>query len=74
MTNYTFNPLMMNSLADVKVWPGQRVPDSGVYVTPSGMRATFVRGRIAPATMYHGEWWQQVIDTNPLDRSSLRQR
>ena len=46
--------------------PGQRVPDSGIYQTESGHRATLVRGEPAPPTRYSGETWCQIVETNPL--------
>lgn len=46
------------------VKPGGKVPDSGIYETPSGRRATMVKGEPAPPTTKPGEAWKQVIDTN----------
>jgi hypothetical protein len=47
------------------VKPGARVPDSGIYETESGDRATMVSGETAPPTANAGETWTQVVDTNP---------
>ncbi len=60
---------MYNALLKKSVRPGQTVPDSGIYVTQSGRRATLVRGEPAPPTGNAFEWWTQVIDTNPFDRA-----
>lgn len=54
----------MNALfLDRRVRPGQRVPDSGIYVTESGQRATLVYWEPAPPTRFAGETWTQVFDT-----------
>jgi hypothetical protein len=50
------------------VRPGQEVPDSGIYRSNSGRRATLVEGEPAPPTPNRGESWRQVVDTNPNDR------
>jgi len=46
------------------VKPGGKVPDSGIYESDSGRRATMVRGEPAPPTGKPGEIWKQVVDTN----------
>jgi hypothetical protein len=46
------------------VKPGVKVPDSGIYQTPSGKKATMVKGEPAPPTTKKGETWKQVVDTN----------
>jgi len=45
--------------------PGQKVPDSGIYRSTSGQKATMVRGEPAPPTPKAGEKWRQIHDTNP---------
>jgi hypothetical protein len=50
----------------LKVKPGGKVPDSGIYrSSKSKRRATMVEGEHAPPTPQKGENWEQVIDTNP---------
>jgi hypothetical protein len=50
---------------ETTVGPGTKVPDSGIYESESGRRATLVEGKPAPPTPKEGEIWTQVIDTNP---------
>lgn len=52
-------------MAKVTVKPGQKVPDSGIYKTPSGKKATMVKGEPAPPTSRPGQKWTQIVDTNP---------
>lgn len=47
------------------VRPGQKVTDSGIYLSSrSRRRATMVEGEPAPPTPSKGERWKQVVDTN----------
>jgi len=48
----------------ITVKPGQRVPDSGIYATSNGRRATMVEGEPAPPTPGAKQVWTQVVDTN----------
>lgn len=47
------------------VRPGQTVPDSGIYKSSSGRKATMVEGERAPPTPERGEKWKQIVNTNP---------
>ena len=50
----------------IQIKPGEKVPDSGIYESNiSKRRATLVKGEPAPPAPTKGEYWIQVIDTNP---------
>ncbi len=60
-------------MARPTVKPGQKVPDSGIYIdTSSGEKSTLVNGKTAPPTENPGGTWKQIVDTNPRDPSSRR--
>jgi len=50
----------------IRLRPGMTVPDSGIYESShSFRRSTMVLGEPAPPTPLPGEWWTQIIKTNP---------
>jgi hypothetical protein len=52
-------------MSKIKITPGQKVPDSGIYEsTKTKKRSTMVKGESAPPTQKKGEQWVQIIDTN----------
>lgn len=56
----------MPSQKPIRIKPGERVPDSGIYRSSiSKRRTTIVKGEPAPPTPEKDEVWEQIIDTNP---------